>query len=192
MVDLNNPKPVSPLQGMASPTGGVFLSEVPFVGKVNIRGDADNKSFADAVKGVLGVALPTEPNTTAEVDGKTVYWLGPDEWLVHTVTNAEGDLIAALRSALDGVHAGVTDVSDYYVVIDLAGPMSRDVLARGCPLDLHPSVFAKGQCAQSIFAHAAILLHQTSDAPAYRLQVRWTYAKYLWNYLADAAKQWAA
>lgn len=209
MVDLNNPKPVSPLADMVSPEAGITLIEVPFVGKVNIRGDSSDSAFAKAVEKVVGVRLPTTPNTVAERPGtglpsaeavehvagsghNVVYWLGPDEWLVHTPPNGEGALVQALREALSGVHAAVTDVSDYYVVIDLAGPNARDVLARGCPLDLHPSKFAAGQCAQSRFAHASILLHQKTDAPSYRLQVRWTYATYLWSYLADAAKQWAA
>jgi len=209
VVDFNNPKPVTPLSGMTSPTAGISLTEVPFVGKVNIRGNLADPAFAKAVESAVGVRLPTAPNTVSERPGtglpsaeavehvagsghNVVYWLGPDEWLVHTPPNGQGALVGALREALTGVHAAVTDVSDYYVVIDLAGPHARDVLARGCPLDLHPTKFAAGQCAQSVFAHASILLHQTTDAPSYRLQVRWTYAQYLWSYLADAAKQWAA
>ncbi len=212
MVDLNNPKPVTPLAGMVSPTAGITLTETPYVGKVNIRGDAGDPKFADAVAKVVGVALPIEPNTVADAGiaaapnlpvsdtgehtaaggSNVVYWLGPDEWLVHTPPNGESRLVEDLRTALDGIHAAVTDVSDYYVVIDVTGPHARDVLARGCPLDLHASKFDTGQCAQSVFAHASILLHQTTTAPSYRIQVRWTYAQYLWSYLADAAKQWAA
>jgi len=66
---------------------------------------------------------------------------------------------------------------------------------RGTPLDVHESVFSAGHCAQTIYAHASILLHctsDTSDAPAYRVQGRWTYAPYLWDYMAAVARQWAA
>ena len=37
------------------------------------------------------------------------------------------------------------------LVLHLSGAPVREVLAQGCPLDLHPSVFGAGQCAQSHF-----------------------------------------
>lgn len=192
MADFNNPVPVSPLAGAAQPEGGITLTEVPFLGKVNLRGDSADAAFADAAAKVIGVALPTEPNTTANGSGNTVYWLGPDEWLIHTPQGGETAMVDGLRVALTGVHAAVTDVSDYYIVFDLGGPHARDALMRGCPLDVHESKFQAGDCAQTVFVKASILLHCTSNAPAYRVQVRWTYAQYLWNYFVTTAKQWAA
>lgn len=192
MADINNPVPVSPLAGAAQPEGGITLTEVPFLGKVIIRGDSSNSAFADAVAKVVGVALPIDPNTVASGSGNTVYWLGPDEWLIHTPQGGESAMVENLRAAFAGVHAAVTDVSDYYVVFDIGGPRARDVLMRGTPLDVHASAFGAGQCAQTVFVKASILLHCTSDAPGYRVQVRWTYAQYLWNYLVTTAKQWAA
>ncbi|MEQ8666494.1 MAG: sarcosine oxidase subunit gamma family protein [Rhodospirillales bacterium] len=205
--DVNNPKPVSPLSGLISPVGGISLTEVPLVGKINIRGDSDDPVFAKGVAEAVGVRLPTAPNTVSERPGtglpdaeatehragpghNVIYWLGPDEWLVHTPPNGEGALVGTLRDKLSGVHAAVTDVSDYYVVIDLAGRHARDVLMRGTPFDVHADVFKPGQCAQTVFVKASILLHCMTDAPSYRLQVRWTYAQYLWNYLATVARQW--
>ena len=34
------------------------------------------------VRGEAPAGFPVEPNTTAAIDGRTVLWLGPDEWLV--------------------------------------------------------------------------------------------------------------
>ena len=192
MADFNNPVPVSPLAGAPQPEGGITLTEVPFVGKVNLRGDINDPAFADAAKKVIGVALPADANTTASGSGNTVYWLGPNEWLIHTPRDGEQAMVDGLRSALSGVHAAVTDVSDYYVVFDIGGPRARESLMRGCPLDVHESKFKAGQCAQTVFVKASILLHCTSDAPSYRVQVRWTYAQYLWNYFETTARQWAA
>lgn len=190
MGDVSNPVPVSPLAGVPQPVGGITLSEVPFVGKINIRGDADDRAFTDAAGRAIGTSLPVEPNTVSRHGGNTVYWLGPNEWLIHTPTGGEAALAASLREAFDGVHTAVTDVSDYYVVFDIGGPRARDVLMRGTPFDVHESVFKTGQCAQTVFVKASILLHCTSDAPTYRVQVRWTYAQYLWNYLVSVSRQW--
>ncbi len=183
----------SPLAGVSAPERAITLSEKPFVGKLNIRGNADDAAFADAAKKVLGTALPTTPNTVVQAKGITVFWLGPDEWLVHTAEDAQSALHDKLRTAFAELHCAITDVSDYFVVIEMRATTpgaARDVLARGCSLDLHPRVFGPGQCAQSHFAHANILLHQVSD-DAYDIQVRMTYAVYLWNYFADCAKQLA-
>ncbi len=181
----------SPLQGMASPETGVTLSEAPFVGKVNLRGNAGDNAFAEAVAKVLGGSLPLEPNTVASHGDYTVFWLGPDEWLIHTPENGEGALIEALNNALAGQHAAVTDVSDYYVVIQMRGEKAADVLSRACPLDLHERVFKAGDCAQTVFAHASVLLHKL-DGQSYDVQVRWTYAQYLWTYFSEAAVNAAA
>ena len=35
-----------------------------------------------SIRGEAPAGFPVEPNTIATVDGKTVLWLGPDEWLV--------------------------------------------------------------------------------------------------------------
>lgn len=180
----------SPLQGMESPARGVTMAEAPFVGKVNLRGDSGDATFANAVAGVLGGSLPTEPNTVAVYGDFTVFWLGPDEWLIHTPENGETSLINSLRGTLGDIHAAVTDVSDYYVVIRMRGECAADVLARACPLDLHPRAFPEGGCAQTVFAHASILLHQVDGG--YDVQVRWTYAQYLWRYFAEAGENIAA
>lgn len=181
----------SPLQGIASPAHGITLAEIPFVGKVNLRGNAGNNAFTSAVTTVLGGQLPQEANTVSSYGDYTIFWLGPDEWLVHTPEDGEKNLIGDLHVALDDQHAAVTDVSDYYVVIRVRGAKAADVLSRACPLDLHPRAFKAGGCAQTVFAHASVLLHKI-DEQTYDVQVRWTYAQYLWTYFSEAAVNAAA
>ncbi|MCH8808205.1 MAG: hypothetical protein IH986_19255 [Planctomycetes bacterium] len=50
---------------------GVTLGERRFLGKIDLRGEP-TKKFRDAVAGVLGVAPPTAPNTTAGDGARTV------------------------------------------------------------------------------------------------------------------------
>jgi len=175
---------------------GVLMGERPFRGLVNLRGPAGETAFAAAVEEALGVALPVEPNTVASTDGRHVLWLGPDEWWV--VTPDDGPAMAdKLRAALANQRAAVTDVSESRTCIHVRGPHARDLLAKGCPLDLHPRVFAAGQCAQSLCAKAAITLHQVADdgddaesGPAYDLYVLNSFAEYLWLWLEDAAREY--
>ncbi len=168
---------------------GVTLGERRFLGKIDLRGEP-TKKFRDAVAGVLGVAPPTAPNTAAGDDARTVLWLGPDEWLIVTPPGAEDETARALRAALAGHHAAVTDVSEGRTVIALAGPHARDVLAKGCPINVHPRVFGAGHCAQSTYGKANVLVHQTSDAPAFDIYIERSFADYLWACLEDAAEEY--
>lgn len=166
------------------------IAERPFIGKLTLRGNPDDTGFAAAVGSVLGVAVPTEPNTIAETSGVQISWVGPDEWLIHTADGAQAALRGRLQTALEGVHSAVVDVSDYYTVIRVSGTRARDVLAKGCPLDLHPRAFGPGKCAGSLFLKAAIRLAQVDDTPVYDLQVRWTFADYLFQHLVRGAEEW--
>ena len=166
---------------------GLHVSETPQTGKLNLRGRGE--SFRVAVERALGLALP-EPNRAAGKDGVGVLWLGPDEWLVTCTADHEAELVHSLGNALAGIHAAVTDVTDSRTVFRVSGPGAREVLAKGCTLDLHPRAFAAGHVAQSTLAKADVILHQADDAPdgpAYEVYVLRSFADYLWRWLEDAA-----
>jgi len=118
--------------------------------------------------------FPVEPNTTAELDGRTVVWLGPDEWLV--LGGREKDYPAA---------AAAVDVSAARVCLELAGPGAADVLAGGCSLDLDASAFAPGGCAQTLLARAQVVLLRP-QLERWWILVRPSFAPYLRAWLEDA------
>ena len=151
---------------------------------INLRGDPGDAAFLAAVRRVLGFDLPLAANTTAQKGDHVAYWLGPDEWLL--ATRAAGDhLAASLREALGTMHASVTEVGAGNAVFILAPATARERLAQECPLDLHPSAFGPGQCAQTRFAKAAILLRPL-EGGAIELVVRRSFADYLRHWLEPA------
>lgn len=174
---------------------GLGIAERPLVGKITLRGDAGDPAFADAVAKALGVALPTAPMTSATAETEagpvTVFWKAFDEWLIWTEDDAREPTLAALREALAGVHKSVVDVSDYYTVIRVDGRLSRDLLAKGCAVDLHPDAFAEGNATGTGFHQAQIFITRTG-ADAFDLMIRWSVAEYLYDYLADGAREWGA
>jgi sarcosine oxidase subunit gamma len=181
----------SPLSGRAGVAGGgVAIAERPLLGKVIVRGGISDAAFVDAVAEAAGTPLPTDPNTVSTGDGMSIYWLGPDEWQIVTDENAAAPLAAALTERLADVHAAVVDVTDYYVTIRATGTRARDVLVKGTPFDLHPTLFAAGQCTQTRLAHATVLIHAVDDTPTYDLQIRWSMAEYLLDWLEDAALEY--
>lgn len=147
---------------------------------VNLRGHAEDEAFMQACATALGMALPNTPCRTAAAASRRVVWAGPDDWFVVDPAVPAGRLVADLRAAVSGLNAAVTDVSSGYTVLRLSGHPARDVLAQGCPLDLHPRAFGPDDCAGSHFFKAAIWLWQAdAGQPAFELLVRRSFKRYV-------------
>ena len=168
----------------------VVCAERAFLGHLNLRGDAGDARLVAAVAGVVGAAVPTTPNTVTHGGDNVVCWLGPNEWLIVTPTEREDAIAQGLRAALSGLFAAVTQVGGGQTVIALRGDAVRDLLAKGCPLDLHPRTFGVDRCAQSHLAKAPILVRQVDEAPSFEIVVRRSFADYLWTWLEDAASEY--
>jgi len=169
---------------------GVTITELPFLGKVTLRGNAADPAFAAGVKSVLGADLPTQPLSSLRVGAFRVFWKAFDEGLIWTNEAAHLQLITELNAALSGIRKSVVDVSDYYTILRVDGTRSRDLLAKGCVVDLHPRAFKPGQATGTGFHHATIFITLT-DADTFDIMIRWSFADYLWAYLADGAREWA-
>ncbi|MFJ8593935.1 sarcosine oxidase subunit gamma [Streptomyces sp. NPDC093598] len=183
---------ISPLAGLAermraaAVTGarGVTLRELPFLGMVNVRVDPASQA-AGRIETALGATLPHRCGDTTASGPRTVVWLGPDEWLVLSPS----DETAALREALGPDPGSVVDVSANRTTLELSGPSARQVLEKGCPLDLHPRAFGPGRAVSTTVGPVAVLLWQTDDAPTYRLLPRSSYADYLGRWVIDAMSE---
>lgn len=188
----------SPLAGAAgrlaaatrSSSGAVRLAELPFLAQVNVRLDAKGAA-ADAVGLALGLSLPLEPNTVVRAGELTALWLGPDEWLVVGPPDSQRDLEDRIRAASGEEHVAVTDVSAQRTTLLVSGARARDLLAHGCPLDLHPRAFGPGRCAQTTLARAQVVL-VARDEPGggFWVLVRSSFAGYLTDWLLDAAAEY--
>jgi sarcosine oxidase, subunit gamma len=165
----------------------VRLAEHPFLAQLTLR-VAPGSGAARAAEDVLGCVLPGA-GVAATPGDREVLWLGPDEWLLVGPDGGGDALGDRLRRATEGAHATVLDVSAQRTVVELAGSAARDVLLKGCSLDLHPRAFGTGRCAQTALARTAVILHQRSDEPAFRIFVRSSFAVYLAEWLLDASAE---
>ena len=184
---------ISPLQPLAEQLGGlpesVVVYEEPVITMVNLRVDPTGPGAAAAAS-ALGLDLPTTAATYKDVGDVCAVWLGPDEWLVTGTSLTGPALEERLRSAV-GPHGGAaTDVSAQYTIVRLRGALSRDVLARGCAIDLHQKVFGSGSAAQTLLGRASvILLAVDTEAGDYRILVRSSFARHTAHWLIDVADE---
>jgi sarcosine oxidase subunit gamma len=117
-----------------------------------------------------------EANRVTSWGERHVLWLGPDEWLVVGPAGTEATIVRELEAQLRGRFASIVDVSANRVAFDLADAL--DVLATGCPIDLDPSRWRPGACAQTLFGAAPVLLQQLGGRTT-RIFVRPSFAGYL-------------
>jgi sarcosine oxidase subunit gamma len=172
---------------MALPaSAAVLLGERALQGHINLRGASQDRAFIEAVQNALKNSLPLVPNTVSASADLTAFWLGPDEWLLVLPSAQTAERMQALHAALSGRFAAVTDVSSGQTIITVSGPQARNVLAKGCTLDLHPRAFTPQRCAQTLLAKTDVLFWQAA-ADQFELIVRRSYADYLWRWLQDAA-----
>jgi len=148
----------------------VTLARLPFPAQVNLRVDpaqAEGISFH----------LPQDPNTVWEEGDRAALWLGPDEWLLLGPASSGGRIVEEVAAVLEGTHHSVVDVSANRVAFELRGPGVRELLSKGCAIDLHPRVWTPGSCAQTMLAKAPVILHERDDAT--RILVRTSFTDYL-------------
>lgn len=200
MDNLNPVFATSPLDGVSQVgnSESVQLYALPSCAKINMRGNGSDPDMLAAVKEITGLSLPLEPNTMVTDDTTSLLWLGPDEWQwrhtgqpqLELDVNFEISLVSKIEQNLAGIHSSVVDTSDYYVLIGLQGPETFAVLEKGTPLNLRQALSDTTQCAQTRFGNAAVLLnlHDSNDLTVH-IQVRWSYAEYLWLYLSEAMQE---
>ncbi|MES5820583.1 sarcosine oxidase subunit gamma family protein [Streptomyces sp. RG80] len=170
--------------------GAIRLAELPFLTQLNVRLDAKGAA-AETVGLALDLQLPLQPNTVVRAGELTAVWLGPDEWLLVGPPGGERDLENRIREAAGDEHVSVTDVSAQRTTLLVTGPLALDLLAHGCPLDLHPRVFGAGRCAQTTLGRTQVVLVARDEPRAgFWVLVRSTFAGYLADWLLDAAAEY--
>ncbi len=104
-----------------------------------------------------------------EAGGLLIARLGPYQLLaMRTGGGTDAGSLMEELAPLSAV-AGLIDQSDTRVGLRVTGPDVAARLARLLPLDLHPSRFTPGQCAQTLMAQLSLLVLQHGDGD-YELQ----------------------
>jgi sarcosine oxidase subunit gamma len=150
---------------------------------LNLRGPS-TQAFLTSARAALGCELPTSSNSSISCDGSEILRLGPDEWL----------LVAGPKSvwsdSMQIEQATLTDVSHARVVVTASGDHVLDMLAKGCPVDLHPRHFLPGACVQTGIAKIHVILHRSRAGNIYSLYVPRSYAGSFWHWLRESAAEY--
>jgi len=181
---VDNPVIATPLNSAEYKTDGLTVEEQGFTNKINLRGDFESTTANSALSTILGMECNLAPNTFIGNSTTTLFWLGPNERLLYTDSNPQS-IIDQWR---ENSGTSAVDVSDYSSVLRLSGSKVRDVIASGAPFDVHPDEFGVGQCTQTRFGNASVLLSNHAETPVFQLQVRWSFAEYVFEYIRRVSR----
>lgn len=125
--------------------------------------------------------------TAAALKGHEAQWAGPDQYFVLAENRGEGALYRELKAKLSGI-ASVSDQSHGRIIIRIAGPKARAVLAKGTPVDLHPDQFPVGKSALTQMAHVGIHLTRVGE-DAFDLSVFRGFSESYWEWITEQAEE---
>jgi methylglutamate dehydrogenase subunit D len=189
-------RPVSALAGLTVPgrygrsggAPGVVISERSGLGLATLaarKGQA--AALAAAVREAYGVDLP---DTSRAVRGPQASFIGYGlgQWLAVSEKLGGEALACELAQKLKGL-ASVSDQHGGRTVLRISGPRTRDVLAKGLPIDLHPRAFGPGSAATSTISLMGVQLWQVDDAPTYDLAIFRSVSASFWRWLRASAAE---
>ena len=168
---------------------GVTLSERTGLALFVISAGAGKASeVAAKVTSIAGLELPIGPKRVSK-DSFALIGTAPGQWLAVVEGKAALGLLAKLAAGLKG-HATIIDQSDGKAVLRISGPRARDTLAKGCSLDLHPSVFKPGSAGTTPVALIDCVIWQVDETPSYDLAIPTSFAESFWSWLTASSAEY--
>ena len=132
--------------------------------------------------------IGSQPGKASSSDKMTALPLSPGQWLLVSPTGADGQWCEQLKEKLNGV-GYISEQSHSRVVFRVSGPKARQVMQKGCRLDLHPSQAPVDFCAQTSMAQVGVLIHLVDDTPTYDIYVYSGFADSFWSWLSHSAAE---
>ena len=159
--------------------------------KINLR--SNKREFSTKIGKILSILPPNEANTSSGNENYNLLWLSPDEWLVYSNNinhslNNQVELENNLFNEISKLNQGaVTNVSDHWVMINLKGNKTFDLLSKSSPFNFKDFKNKKGSVVQTVLNHVDVIIHN-KDENDLNLFVRRSFSEDLWLWINDSAR----
>jgi sarcosine oxidase subunit gamma len=115
-------------------------------------------------------------------DKTRILWNGPNNWLV---VSRNKDIPGIIEKKCNDKNFAVTDLSYSRAIIELKGNNSKEVLKKGCPINLNE--FKVNNCANSVFHGVTITIDMISEDPeTFRIFALRSFGQSLYHSITDA------
>ena len=125
------------------------------------------------------------PETAMQVNSNKdtrILWSGPSNWLL---ISTKKNILSSIQKICDDKNFAVTDLSHSRAIIELKGNHLKEVLKKGCPINLNE--FKVNNCANSIFHGITITIDMISNDPeTFRIFALRSFGESLYHSITDA------
>ena len=181
------------LENVKIEKNGISIKELPFVGKINLRGNIKDRDFLSNVGSVLDILIPTEPNTKIQNKDFQVIWLSPDEWLISFLNdNHFVRIFEELNNKLNPKITSITDISENKTIIRVEGNNTTELLRKFMVLDIDNALNNNLKVAQTVFVKIPILIIRNNldeVKQSFDIHVNRSHTLYLRDLLLDGSNQ---
>ena len=164
------------------------MPEIISISRTSLRLKSWLPEYVSGSKPVVlaGQELPSQVGATLSGPMR-VLCVGPGEWLLASHEDQASSLRDRVESDLPKYGIALVDLTDALSGLEVRGPTMREVLSKGCGLDLDPRTFPPGRCARTRFAQIPVVVECLDDPPRFQLHVARSYLHYLHSWLIDSA-----
>ena len=172
---------------------GISIEEIPFINKLNLRGNSKDKDFLSKTGTILETLIPLDPNTKVSNTKFQVIWLSPNEWIINFFNN---DIFIKIHNQLNDQlnpeKTSVTDISENKTVIRVVGNKSVELFRKFMILDIDKALNDNSRVAQTIFVKIPVLIirnHLNEEKQSFDIHVNRSHTNYLRALLLDGCNQ---
>ena len=183
----------SVLENIKIEKNGISIEELPFLGKLNLRGNIKDKDFISNANSILEILLPLDPNTKIQNNEFQVIWLSPNEWLISFFNNDIFiEKLNKLTNKLNPEKTSITDTSENKTIIRIEGNQTTELLRKFMVLDINNALNSNLRVAQTIFVKIPVLIirnHHDQEKKSFDIHVNRSHTTYLRDLLLDGCNQ---
>jgi len=158
------------------------ISEVKNLTIIQLVQYKKSKIQPNAIK-VEDLNLPLEnPKVTANKETR-ILWNAPRTWLI---ISSKKNIISAIKDKCDHENFAVTDISHSRAVIQIKGLQSKEVLKKGCPININE--IQVNNCAGTVFNGITIVIDFVNNNPdTFNLLALRSFGETFYHHVTDSA-----
>ena len=132
---------------------------------------------------IEGLGFPIE-NSKVESDKETrILWSAPRTWFV---ISKKENIINNIKEKCTDENFAITDISHSRAVIQIKGLQAREILKKGCPLNINE--FKTNNCAGTVFHGISIVVDLIDNNPdTFNLLTLRSFGESFYHHITDAA-----
>ena len=157
------------------------ISEVKNLAIIHLVQYKKSKIQPNTIK-LENLELPLDnPKVTANKETR-ILWSAPRTWLI---ISSKKNIISNIKNKCDRENFAITDISHSRAAIQIKGFQTKDVLKKGCPINLNN--FEKNSCAGTVFHGISIVIDFVDNNPdTFNLLTLRSFGESFYHHITDA------